>query len=138
MADWWFYEDLRRPLTRLDAAVGVPRDEVTLKAITYDEIRPGAWQVAPRLEDMDTNWVEASLCFPSFPRFCGQTFSEAKDKDLGLLCVQAYNDWMVEEWCANWGEVNSLVPRAPMGRRIAASEVRETLLVVCEPFALVR
>ena len=124
-ADWWFYEDLRRPLTRLDAAVGVPRDEVTLKAITYDEIRPGAWQVAPRLEDMDTNWVEASLCFPSFPRFCGQTFSEAKDKDLGLLCVQAYNDWMVEEWCANSG--GRLIPLClvPLwDAELAASEVR--------------
>ncbi|MUH51999.1 MAG: amidohydrolase, partial [Actinobacteria bacterium] len=26
--DWWFYEDLRRPLTRLDTAVGFSRDEV--------------------------------------------------------------------------------------------------------------
>ena len=41
----------------------------------------------------------ASLCFPSFPRFCGQIFHEAKDKDLALLCVQAYNDWMIDEWC---------------------------------------
>jgi hypothetical protein len=32
-------------------------------------------------------------------RFCGQALSEGKDKDLGLLCVQAYNDWMVDEWC---------------------------------------
>ena len=22
-----------------------------------------------------------------------------KDKDLALLCVQAYNDWMIDEWC---------------------------------------
>ena len=54
----------------------------------------------PRLEDMDTNHTEASLCFPTFPRFCGQTFTEAKDKELALLCVAAYNDWMVDEWCA--------------------------------------
>jgi predicted TIM-barrel fold metal-dependent hydrolase len=52
---------------------------------------------------MDVNWVEASLCFPTFPRFCGQTFLEARDKDLALLCVRAYNDWMVEEWCAGSG-----------------------------------
>ena len=29
------------------------------------------------------NHVEASLCFPTFPRFCGQTFPEAKDQELG-------------------------------------------------------
>ena len=62
-------------------------------------MRPGCYQVEPRLEDMDANHVEASLCFPTFPRFCGQTFTEAKDKELGPLCVKAYNDWMVEEWC---------------------------------------
>ena len=41
----------------------------------------------------------ASLCFPSFPRFCGQLFYEADDRELALLCVQAYNDWMIDEWC---------------------------------------
>ena len=46
------------------------------------------------------NHVEASLSFPSFPRFCGQTFYERKDKELGDLCVKAYNDWMLDEWCA--------------------------------------
>ena len=101
--DWWLYEELRRPLLRVDAAVGHDRDEITMKGTTYDWMRPGAWQVKPRLEDMDTNWIEASLCFPTFPRFCGQTFMEAKDKDLALLCVKAYNDWMVDEWCGESG-----------------------------------
>ena len=48
---------------------------------------------------MDVNHVQSALCFPTFPRFCGQTFTEAKDRELGLLGVRAYNDWMVEEWC---------------------------------------
>jgi predicted TIM-barrel fold metal-dependent hydrolase len=50
---------------------------------------------------MDTNWTQASLSFPNFPRFCGQTFLEAKDRELALLCVRAYNDWMVDEWCGD-------------------------------------
>ncbi len=123
--DWWFYEDLRRPLSRLDAAVGFPRDEVKVTSITYDEMRPGAFQVKPRLEDMDLNWVEASLCFPTFPRFCGQTFLDAKDKELALLCVKAYNDWMVDEWCAESG--GRLIPLCliPLwDAQLAAAEVR--------------
>jgi hypothetical protein len=40
------------------------------------------------------------VCFPgTFPRFCGQGFYERPDKDLALRCVQAYNDWMIDEWC---------------------------------------
>ncbi|MGH9307470.1 MAG: amidohydrolase family protein [Acidimicrobiales bacterium] len=125
MVDWWFYEDLRRPLIRLDAAVGVPREEVTLTGVTYDEMRPGAYEVKPRLADMDTNWIEASLCFPTFPRFCGQTFMEAKDRELGLLCVKAYNDWMIDEWCAESDGRLIPLPLIPLwDAQLAAAEVR--------------
>ena len=123
--DWWYYEELRRPLLRLDAAVGIPRDEVTITGVTYDDMRPGAYQVKPRLEDMDLNHLEASLCFPTFPRFCGQTFTEAADKELALLCVAAYNDWMVDEWCAE--SAGRLIPLCliPLwDARLAADEVR--------------
>jgi predicted TIM-barrel fold metal-dependent hydrolase len=125
MADWWRYEDLRRPLLRVDSAVGVPRDQVTMSGITYDDMRPGSFEQKSRLEDMDVNHIEASLCFPTFPRFCGQTFSEAKDKELALLCVQAYNDWMVEEWCAgSGGRLIPLIIVPLWDAHLAAAEVR--------------
>ncbi len=101
--DWWIYEDLQFPYKRNIAAVGFDRDEMTLEGITRAEMRPGCWDPAERLKDMDLNHVEASLCFPTFPRFCGQTFAEAHDKEVALACVRAYNDWMVEEWCGDSG-----------------------------------
>ncbi len=101
LADWWLYEDKRVPQTRLSAAAGFDRDEVKVVGITYEEMRKGCWDPKARIEDMDANWTEAQMCFPSFPRFCGQTFMEAQDKELSDLCVKAYNDWMVEEWCGD-------------------------------------
>ena len=124
-ADWWRYEDLRRPLLRVDSAVGVPRDQVTMSGITFDDMRPGSFEQKSRLEDMDVNHIEASLCFPTFPRFCGQTFTEAKDKELALLCVQAYNDWMVDEWCAGTnGRLIPLIIVPLWDANLAAGEVR--------------
>jgi predicted TIM-barrel fold metal-dependent hydrolase len=124
-ADVWRYEKLKRPLFRLDSAVGVPRDEVNIQVITYEDMRPGSYQVKPRLEDMDINHLEASLCFPTFPRFCGQTFLEAQDKELALLCVKAYNDWMVEEWCAeSGGRLIPLIIVPLWDAQLAADEVR--------------
>lgn len=109
LADWWIYEDGRYPLTRLEAAVGFDREDVKVVGITYDEMRKGCWDQKARLEDMDLNWTEASMSFPSsFVRFCGQRFYEAKDKVLADLCVKAYNDWQVEEWCA--GTNGRLIP----------------------------
>ncbi|MEO8693001.1 MAG: amidohydrolase family protein [Acidimicrobiales bacterium] len=103
MADMWVYEDLISPLRKNIASAGFPREEMSLTSLTYDEIRPGCFDPVERLKDMDVNWTEASLCFPTFPRFCGQTFNEAKDKEVALACVRAYNDWMVEEWCGDSG-----------------------------------
>ena len=123
--DWWRYEDLLVPLRRIIAAVGFPREEMTLSPITYDEMRKGCWDQQARLADMDVNWVDGSLSFPTFPRFCGQTFLEAKDRELALLCVKAYNDWMVEEWSA--GTDGRLIPLCliPLwDAELAAAEVR--------------
>jgi len=100
-ADCWVYEDLVYIHKRHVAAVGFDRDDMTMSPITYDEMRPGCYDPKARVEDMRINHVEASLCFPSFPRFCGQTFTEAKHRELGEACVYAYNDWMVEEWCGD-------------------------------------
>jgi predicted TIM-barrel fold metal-dependent hydrolase len=124
-ADFWAYEDLLMPHRRIIAAAGFPVDEVTLTPITYDEMRPGCYEQQARLEDMDVNWVDASLSFPTFPRFCGQTFLEAKDRELAMLCVRAYNDWMVEEWSA--GTDGRLIPLCliPLWDPVAAgNEVR--------------
>jgi predicted TIM-barrel fold metal-dependent hydrolase len=102
-ADTWVYENLIYTHKRMVAAVGYPRDEMTMTPITYDDMRPGCYDPKARLEDMDVNWVEASACYPTFPRFCGQSFAEAADKELALACVEAYNNWMVEEWCGDSG-----------------------------------
>jgi predicted TIM-barrel fold metal-dependent hydrolase len=107
-ADCWVYEDLVYVHKRHVAAVGYDRDEMTMTPMTYDEMRPGCYDPVARVEDNELNHVAASLCFPTFPRFCGQTFTEAKDHDLGLACVRAYNDWMVEEWCG--GSDGKLIP----------------------------
>jgi predicted TIM-barrel fold metal-dependent hydrolase len=124
-ADCWVYEDLVYINKRHVAAVGFDRDDMTMSPITYDEMRDGCYDPAARLADMDVNHVEASLCFPTFPRFCGQTFTEAKDRELGEACVYAYNDWMVDEWCGDSG--GRLIPLiiVPLwDAELAAAEVR--------------
>jgi len=122
---WWIYEDLKRPLMRLDASVGYDRDEVDLRLVSYNEMRKGAWSVKERLEDMDANWTDAQMCFPTFPRFCGQTFTEAKDKDVALECVKAYNDFQVEEWCGEAdGRLIPLIIVPLWDPQLMADEVR--------------
>ncbi len=98
-SDIWLYEDIRVPTMRFAASAGMSPDDVAAVGLTYDEMRPGCYDAKERLADMDVNGVDVSICFPNlFIRFCGQRFLEAKDAELALLCVKAYNDFLVEEW----------------------------------------
>jgi predicted TIM-barrel fold metal-dependent hydrolase len=100
--DWWIYGDYEFGLPMTMAAVGF--DVIDNAPTTYDAIRPGSWKKAERLQDMTDNHIEAAACFPNtLPRFCGQTFAEQGERDLSLWCVQAYNDWVIDDWCADEG-----------------------------------
>jgi len=124
-ADCWVFEDLVYIQKRHVASVGYSRDEMTMTPMTYDEMRPGCYDPKARVEDMLANHVEVSLSFPSFPRFCGQTFTEASDRDLGLACIKAYNDWMIDEWCGDSGGALAPLIIIPLwDAELAAAEVR--------------
>ncbi|HEV8296523.1 MAG TPA: amidohydrolase family protein, partial [Acidimicrobiales bacterium] len=128
--DFWVYGRFSAGIDAGMASAGLPPDEKRGGPIGFDEMRPGCWQLDARLADMDANGVERSLCFPTFPRFCGQVFLEAvetrhEDPELALACVRAYNDWMVEEWADESG--GRLIPCiiVPLwDPQLAADEIR--------------
>jgi predicted TIM-barrel fold metal-dependent hydrolase len=103
--DWWQYEDVRMPIFRSFAGVSfASREDIDRTGMTYDEMRPGCYDAGERLKDMTAANIEASICFPNLlPRFCGQSFLWSKDKELADLSVKAYNDWVIDEWCAPSG-----------------------------------
>jgi predicted TIM-barrel fold metal-dependent hydrolase len=98
-ADVWYFDDMVRPLQRGLAQSGY-EDEDNTRPVTFEELLPGTYQRDARLVDMDRNHTEVSICYPSISRFCGQMFLERKDKAVALLCLQIYNDWMIDEWCS--------------------------------------
>ncbi|MBI3227612.1 MAG: amidohydrolase [Mycolicibacterium cosmeticum] len=97
--DVWVYDGKKMPSSGLSAVVGKSKEEFSPEPLNYAEMRPGCYDAKARVEDMNQSGVLASLCFPTLPRFCGQLFMEASDREFGFQCLQIYNDWLVEEWC---------------------------------------
>jgi predicted TIM-barrel fold metal-dependent hydrolase len=129
LGDYWIYEGAPAGgmLTPIVHAVGFDESKITHMPMTYDEIHPGSWKQGPRLADMSSNHVEASLCFCNVVSgFAGQLYLKQPDKELGLACIAAYNDWMIDDWCAGEGK-GRLIPLilVPLwDPQLAATEVR--------------
>ena len=127
--DAWVYDGEMCPTTYASAAIGIPMEQYTPFPFSYASLRPELADPVARLRDMDADGVLASMCFPmsEFPRFCGQAFLEGDDKELGLACVRAYNDFIVEEWCAAApGRYIPLVIIPLWDPHLAAAEIERT------------
>lgn len=97
--DSWIYEDRVVPNFGLNAVVGRPLNEYGFEPSSYDQIRLGTYDIKARVDDMNVNGILGSICFPTFPHFAGSFFLGAKDKELTLAVIQAYNDWHIDGWC---------------------------------------
>jgi predicted TIM-barrel fold metal-dependent hydrolase len=96
----WIYDGHPFSSIGLNAVAGKPWEERNTDPARYADMRPGCYDVKARLADMDEDGVHAQLCYPDFPGFAGRRFIKAPDKQLALACLTAWNDFMLDEWCA--------------------------------------
>ncbi|CUU55276.1 Predicted metal-dependent hydrolase, TIM-barrel fold [Parafrankia irregularis] len=126
-SEFWVYEDRQIVTTGLNAVAGKSREEFSPEPISYEDMRPGCYEPAARVADMNQGLVLSSILFPSFPRYCGQVFHEAKDKELALLGVQAWNDFILEDFAAAYPGRFIPMMIIPLWDPVAAAaEIRRT------------
>jgi predicted TIM-barrel fold metal-dependent hydrolase len=96
----WLFDDQLFVQVGLNAIAGhTDRDAKRTEPATFDDMRPGCYDVDARVHDMDLGGIWASVNFPSqVSGFCGTVYSSAKDPELGLATTKAWNDWLFEEW----------------------------------------
>jgi predicted TIM-barrel fold metal-dependent hydrolase len=95
----WVFEETPYFQVGFMCVAGRPREDHRFEPARFEEVRPGCYRIDDRIKDMDIGGIWASVNFPSgVTGFGGTLFSEAKDQDLGLACVRAWNDWLFEEW----------------------------------------
>jgi len=83
----------------LNAAAGKPSEMYNIDSSSYDEMRPGCFNVDERVRDMNAGGQLAGLNFPNFTGFSGEVLNQGPDRDVNLVMIKAYNDWHVDEWC---------------------------------------
>jgi predicted TIM-barrel fold metal-dependent hydrolase len=74
---------------------------------TYESMRPGSFDTAARLLDMDADGIYAQVLYPSVTLTGARIYSD--ERELQLACVRAYNEW-IEAFCKGSG--GRLLPQA--------------------------
>ena len=130
--DVWVFNGTQIPNIGLNAVAGRPREEYGINPTSFEEMRPGCYDIHERIKDMSAGGVLASICFPSFPSFSGRLFASADDKDLALAVLQAYNDWHIDEWCGTYpGRMIPMALPVLWDPELCAAEIRRVAAKGC-------
>lgn len=82
------------------AAVGGSMVNSVQEPQRWDDVPEMAYVPAERLAAMDMDGIDCSVLYPNVAGLAGETFGKITDPKLELACVQAYNDWLIDEWAA--------------------------------------
>lgn len=99
----WLVEDESYPLpVKNEFCTGMGDDYelgYTSHSMRYEDMLPSFYDPRARAEVMQAEGIVGSVCFPTMPRFAGTAFLRTKDKELAGACIEAWNDFLIEEWC---------------------------------------
>lgn len=98
--DHWIYAGESTPVSKLSVVAGTDPEDWQEGTTSFDVVRPGCYDSAARIKDMDADGIWAQLCFPHYPRFAGHRFLKGDDRDLAYACIRVWNDFVLDEWCA--------------------------------------
>ena len=97
--DAWEFRPGTPPMTiGLVTTPGQRYEDIRWTGRTYEDIRRSCFDGAARLEDMDLDGVDAEILYPSQRTMW--SFMGDEDPEYHRAGVQAYNDWLVDEFCA--------------------------------------
>ncbi|HYC21611.1 MAG TPA: amidohydrolase family protein [Candidatus Bathyarchaeia archaeon] len=131
-SDVWVFQGEQIPNIGLNAVVGRPPEEYGMEPTSFEQLRKGTYDIHERIREMNVNGLLASMCFPSFPGFCGGLFARQADKELARVMLQAYNDWHIDEWCGTYpGRFIPLALPIMWDPELMAAEVRRAAKKGC-------
>jgi predicted TIM-barrel fold metal-dependent hydrolase len=96
---YWVLDGTALPLAGIGIC-GALMENRTRVPHCWDEVPRAAYVPSERLTAMDADGVAYSVLYPTVAGSSGEHFGRLKDPDLELACVEAYNDWLIEEWAS--------------------------------------
>jgi predicted TIM-barrel fold metal-dependent hydrolase len=121
----WVWEGGSESTMGLNAVAGTPIETWGMEPARFDHMIPGCYDPHARARDLRSNGILASVAFPTLPGFAGRKFQTCPDPELAVTCVRAWNDFVIDEWCAAAPEMfvpMSIAPVWDVDRAVAEVE----------------
>ena len=98
--DGWSYDGKTpRATLGLGATGAITRQDFSKykpNGIKFEELLPGNYEGAACIKDNESDGVDAATIYPA----AVQGAYGLADRELALACVRAYNDWLIDDFCA--------------------------------------
>lgn len=109
----------------IEAMAGFQKKDFKLSGMRFDELRPGNWDGRAHLDDMDIDGIYGSVLHPANAI---QVYT-LPDRDLGIACMQSYNDWLLLDFQAVDPKRIVGLPMLPVddGMDVAIAELERVL-----------
>lgn len=123
--DAWILGDTAEPLGLVTIA-GKPYSEFRWTGVKYDDIDAGCYEPKRRLELMDVDGIDAALIYP--PQRTMSYFMGSGDKDFHIAGIAAFNDWLIDSFCAENPQRLGAVAQIPnAGIDAAVAELKRSV-----------
>jgi predicted TIM-barrel fold metal-dependent hydrolase len=99
-AEVWMIDGVEVPLVGSGSAAACMPDRSD-EPTKWRDVPSVVTNVTERAAAMEAQGVGYAVLYPSVAGIGGETFGRIEDPELELACVQAYNDWLIDEWGAN-------------------------------------
>jgi predicted TIM-barrel fold metal-dependent hydrolase len=122
-SDYWMIDGARYRLCG-NGSVGALMADRRVEPETWERMPQAAYIPSERLKAMDANGADFSVLYPTIAGIAGEVFGRIADTELELACVQAYNDWLIEEWagCSARFVLQCIVPISSVAASVAEIE----------------
>ena len=98
-AERWFVDGHELSMNGV-ADCGAVMAERTRNPQRWTHVPASVYAPKERLKTMDAAGIDYAVLYPTVAGAAGQTFGRIEAAELELACVQAYNDWLIDEWAS--------------------------------------
>jgi predicted TIM-barrel fold metal-dependent hydrolase len=116
--DGWSFDGAPPKMTfGLNAVGGRAYEDYKATGLTFEEILPGNYDGSAHIKDLDLDGVDAATIYP----MVSLEAYVVEDRGFGLALLRAYNDWLLDEFCAADPQRLIGLPLIPTDDGIAAT-----------------